>query len=63
MAAVVTTVVTVILLGVLIPIFESTQAKSTRSATSLDVRVATYRRRDRIRNRAALQRKLERSRT
>jgi cell division transport system permease protein len=42
MAAVVTTVVTVILLGVLIPIFQTTQAKSDQVRDSLEIRVAFY---------------------
>lgn len=42
MAAVVTTVVTVILLGVLIPIFQTTQAKSDEVRDSLEFRVALY---------------------
>jgi cell division transport system permease protein len=42
MAAVVTTVVTVILLGVLIPIFQTTQAKSEEVRDSLEFRVAVY---------------------
>ncbi|HET6570441.1 MAG TPA: permease-like cell division protein FtsX [Solirubrobacterales bacterium] len=42
MAAVVTTVVTVILLGVLIPIFQTTQAKSNQVRDSLEFRVAIY---------------------
>jgi cell division transport system permease protein len=42
MAAVVTTVVTVILLGVLIPIFQTTQAKSNQVRDSLETRVAIY---------------------
>jgi cell division transport system permease protein len=42
MAAVVTTIVTVILLGVLIPIFQTTQAKSNQVRESLDFRVAIY---------------------
>jgi cell division transport system permease protein len=42
MAAVVTTVVTVILLGVLIPIFQTTQAKSDQVRDSLETRVAIY---------------------
>jgi cell division transport system permease protein len=42
MAAVVTTVVTVILLGVLIPIFQTTQAKSDQVRDSLEFRVAIY---------------------
>jgi cell division transport system permease protein len=42
MAAIVTTVVTVILLGVLIPIFQTTQAKSDEVRDSLETRVALY---------------------
>jgi cell division transport system permease protein len=42
MAAVVTTVVTVILLGVLIPIFQTTQAKSDEVRDSLEIRAAIY---------------------
>lgn len=42
MAAIVTTVVTVILLGVLIPIFQTTQAKSEAIRDSLEFRVAVY---------------------
>jgi cell division transport system permease protein len=42
LAAVVTTVVTVILLGVLIPIFQTTQAKSEQVRSQLDVQVALY---------------------
>jgi cell division transport system permease protein len=42
MAAVVTTIVTVILLGVLIPIFQTTQAKSNEVRDSLETRVAIY---------------------
>jgi cell division transport system permease protein len=42
MAAIVTTVVTVILLGVLIPIFQMTQAKSEAIRDSLEFRVAVY---------------------
>lgn len=42
MAAIVTTVVTVILLGVLIPIFQTTQAKSDEVRDSLETRVAIY---------------------
>lgn len=42
MAAIVTTVVTVILLGVLIPIFQTTQAKSEQVRDSLEFRVAIY---------------------
>jgi cell division transport system permease protein len=42
MAAIVTTVVTVLLLGVLIPIFQTTQAKSEQVRESLEFRVALY---------------------
>jgi cell division transport system permease protein len=42
MAAVVTTVVTVILLGVLIPVFQTTQAKSDQVRDSLEFRVAIF---------------------
>jgi cell division transport system permease protein len=42
MAAIVTTVVTVILLGVLIPIFQTTQAKSDEVRDSLEFRVAIF---------------------
>ena len=42
MAAIVTTVTTVILLGVLIPIFQTTQAKSNQVRDSLEFRVAIY---------------------
>ena len=42
MAAIVTTVVTVILLGVLIPIFQTTQAKSEEVRDSLETRFALY---------------------
>lgn len=41
-AAIVTTVVTVILLGVLIPVFQTTQAKSNQVRESLEFRVAIY---------------------
>src|SRR3954453_17333706 len=41
-AAIVTTVVTVILLGVLIPVFQTTQAKSEQVRDSLEFRVAVY---------------------
>jgi cell division transport system permease protein len=58
MAAIVTTVVTVILLGVLIPVFQTTQAKSDQVRESLEFRVALY---DDATGgeTAALQRKLE----
>lgn len=42
MAAIVTTVTTVILLGVLIPVFQTTQAKSEAVRESLEFRVAIY---------------------
>jgi cell division transport system permease protein len=42
MAAIVTTVVTVILLGVLIPVFQTTQAKSDQVRDSLEFRVAVF---------------------
>lgn len=42
MAAIVTTVVTVILLGVLIPVFQTTQAKSEEVRDSLETRFALY---------------------
>jgi len=42
MAAIVTTIVTVILLGVLIPVFQTTQAKSNEVRDSLETRVAIY---------------------
>jgi cell division transport system permease protein len=42
MAAIVTTIVTVILLGVLIPIFQATQAKSDQVRDSLETRVAIF---------------------
>jgi len=42
MAAIVTTVVTVILLGVLIPIFQTTQAQSEEIRESLEFRTALY---------------------
>ncbi len=58
MAAIVTTVVTVILLGVLIPVFQTTQAKSEEVRDSLEFRVPIY---DDATNGeiTALQRKLE----
>jgi len=58
MAAIVTTVTTVILLGVLIPVFQTTQAKSEEVRESLEFRTALY---DDATNAeiAALQRKLE----
>ena len=42
MAAIVTTVTTVILLGVLIPVFQTTQAKSSEIRQSLEIRVPVY---------------------
>src|SRR4051794_36654964 len=42
MAAIVTTVVTVILLGVLIPIFQATQSKSSEVRSQLQLRVYIY---------------------
>jgi cell division transport system permease protein len=42
MAAIVTTVVTLVLLGVLIPVFQSTQAKSDQIRDSLEFRVPVY---------------------
>jgi len=42
MAAIVTTVVTVILLGVLIPIFQTTQAKSNQVRDQLEIRYPIY---------------------
>src|SRR5262249_37814569 len=42
MAAIVTTVTTVILLGVLIPVFQTTQAKSESVRDSLEFRVPVY---------------------
>jgi cell division transport system permease protein len=58
MAAIVTTVTTVILLGVLIPVFQTTQAKSEEVRDSLEFRVAIYD--DAIQPEVdALQRKLE----
>jgi cell division transport system permease protein len=42
MAAIVTTIVTVVLLGVLIPIFQTTQAKSNQIRDELSFRVAVY---------------------
>src|SRR3954454_12704510 len=41
-AAIVTTVTTVILLGVLIPVFQTTQAKSSEIRQSLEFRVPVY---------------------
>jgi cell division transport system permease protein len=57
MAAIVTTVVTVILLGVLIPVFQTTQAKSEQVRDSLEFRVAIYDDATRA-ERAALEREL-----
>jgi cell division transport system permease protein len=58
MAAIVTTVTTVILLGVLIPVFQTTQAKSESVRDSLEFRTALYD--DAMQGEiAALQRKLE----
>jgi cell division transport system permease protein len=58
MAAIVTTVTTVILLGVLIPVFQTTQAKSDAVRESLEFRVAIYD--DATKGEiAALERKLE----
>lgn len=42
MAAIVTTIVTVVLLGVLIPVFQTTQAKTEQIRDSLEFRVAVY---------------------
>src|ERR1044072_2836243 len=42
MAAIVTTVTTVILLGVLIPVFQTTQAKSEQIRSQLEVRYPIY---------------------
>jgi cell division transport system permease protein len=42
MAAIVTTIVTVILLGVLIPVFQTTQAKSNQVRDQLEFRVALF---------------------
>lgn len=42
MAAIVTTVITVMLLGVLIPVFQTTQAKSDEVRDQLELRVAIY---------------------
>ena len=42
MAAIVTTVTTVILLGVLIPIFQTTQAKSEQVRSQLEIRYPIY---------------------
>lgn len=42
MAAIVTTVVTVMLLGVLIPVFQTTQAKSSEVRDQLELRVAVH---------------------
>jgi cell division transport system permease protein len=58
MAAIVTTVTTVILLGVLIPVFQTTQAKSSEVRESLEFRVAIYDDATKAET-AALQRELE----
>jgi cell division transport system permease protein len=58
MAAIVTTVTTVILLGVLIPVFQTTQAQSNQVRESLEFRVALYDDATEAEI-AALQRKLE----
>jgi cell division transport system permease protein len=58
MAAIVTTVVTVILLGVLIPVFQTTQAKSDEVRDSLEFRVAIFDDATKTET-AALQRELE----
>ncbi|HEX8959506.1 MAG TPA: permease-like cell division protein FtsX [Solirubrobacterales bacterium] len=58
MAAIVTTIVTVILLGVLIPVFQTTQAKSEQVRESLEFRVAIFDDATKPET-AALQRKLE----
>jgi cell division transport system permease protein len=58
MAAIVTTVTTVILLGVLIPVFQTTQAKSEQVRESLEFRTALYDDATKAEI-AALQRKLE----
>ena len=42
LAAIVTTVVTVVLLGVLIPIFQTTQAKSNEVRSQLNIQYALY---------------------
>ena len=42
MAAIVTTVVTVILLGVLIPVFQTTQGKSQEVRSQLELKVFLY---------------------
>jgi len=42
LAAIVTTVVTVILLGVLIPIFQTTQAKSDEIRSELNIQVGLF---------------------
>ena len=42
LAAIVTTVVTVILLGVLIPVFQTTEAKSNQVRSQLDIQVAIF---------------------
>ncbi|HXR32038.1 MAG TPA: permease-like cell division protein FtsX [Solirubrobacterales bacterium] len=58
MAAIITTVTTVVLLGVLIPVFQTTQAKSDEVRESLEFRVAIYDDATKAET-AALQRKLE----
>jgi cell division transport system permease protein len=58
MAAIVTTVVTVVLLGVLVPVFQTTQAKSDQVRESLEIRVALYDDATKAET-AALQRKLQ----
>ncbi len=58
MAAIVTTIVTVVLLGVLIPVFQTAQAKSNQVRDQLEFRVAIYD--DAVKPEiAALRRKLE----
>ena len=42
MAAIVTTIVTIVLLGVLIPIFQAAQAKNSNIRDELSVRVAIF---------------------
>ena len=58
MAAIVTTVVTVVLLGVLVPVFQTTQAKSDQVRESLEIRVALFDDATKAET-AALQRKLQ----
>src|SRR5262249_35235573 len=58
MAAIVTTIVTVILLGVLIPVLQTAQSKSDEVRDSLEFRVAVYADATKAEV-AALQRKLE----